>query len=95
MFAYLFAAFSAITVAAEHLAVACDSASAFYPRGNMVGFRDFDVEGSAADSALAALPLIDLAARIGIKSADTEVVNVAIENIGKDTGFLLYIGVCH
>ena len=61
----------------------------------MVSFHDFNVERLAAYSTLAALPLIDLAARVGIKSTNTQMMNVAIQDIGKDTGFLLYVGVRH
>ena len=55
----------------------------------MVSLHDFDIEGFAADGAFAALTLINLAAGVGIKSTDTEVVNVAVKNIGEDTALSL------
>ena len=75
---YLFATFPSVALAAQHLAIACDSTAAFYPRRYMICFHDFDIEGLTADGALTALLLIDLTTGVGIKGTDTEVVNVAI-----------------
>ena len=47
----------------------------------------------AADCAFIALPLIDLTACIRIKGTDTQMMNVAVKDIGKNTAFLLYIAV--
>lgn len=85
----LFTTLPSIAVSAQHLAVAGNRASAFHPRGNMVSLHDFDIEGFAADGAFASLPLIDLSAGIGIKRADTQMVNVAVEDIGEDTALSL------
>ena len=91
----LLTALPPVAIAAEHLAVGGNRSSAFYPRGDMVGFHDFDVKRFAADCALAALSFIDLTARVRIKSADTQMVDVAVQDISEDAGFLLHIGVRH
>ena len=44
----LFTAFAAVAIATKHLAVRRNRSPAFYPRGNMVGFHDFDLKGFAA-----------------------------------------------
>ena len=74
----LLTALPPVAIAAEHLAVGGNRSSAFYPRGDMIGFHDFDVKGLAADSTFAALPFIDLTARVCIKSADTQMMDVAV-----------------
>ena len=56
----------------------------------MIGFHDVDIEGFAADGTFAALSFIDLTARVDFKSANTQMVDVAVEDIGKKTAFLLY-----
>jgi hypothetical protein len=55
----------------------------------MIRFHDLNVKRFAADRALAALPFIDLTARVGIKSTDTQMVDVMVKDIGKDAGYNL------
>ena len=80
----LLAALPSVAVAAQHLAVVRDRASAFHPRGYMVGFHNFDVKRVAAYSTLATLSLINFAARVGIKSTYSQMAYIAVKDICKD-----------
>ena len=53
---HLFLSFSAVAVAAEHLAVLYHSASTLSPRRDMVAFHELQVKFSAAESAF--MPLL-------------------------------------
>ena len=69
-YANLFAAFVAITVATEHLAVVGNGAAAFDPRRNMVGFHLLYFKMLSAQRTNAVLSLINFAFGVIIEGAD-------------------------
>ena len=91
----LFGAFAAIAVAAEHLAVVSNGTSPLCPGCDVVGFHLLYFEMAPTDRANTQLALIDLTFGVVVECAYTEMVLIVIEDIPKDAGFLLHIGVHH
>ncbi len=70
-----------VTVAAEHLAVFGNSSTAIAPRRDVVGFHLLDFKVLAANGTDAILFFINFAFGIVVKSTDTKMMLVVVENI--------------
>ena len=70
-----------VAVAAKHLAVFGYGTAAIAPRRDVVGFHLLDFEVLAANGADAILFFINFAFGIVVKSTDTKMMLVVVENI--------------